>query len=440
MPLKRRRKRKDDDETSYWLSYSDMMAALLLVFVLIISFTMLQSKRQYEEKEAKLQEQQSLLDNVQDELDDLKEESLKKESEIEEKDKLIAEHQKKLIVFANWESERAAIVDENNELEIEVEELESELAKQKTIVKEQEDLITTYEETIAEQESEINTYETIIEEKDSIIEEQSEKLNDFTEWDAERDSIIQEKNELETELAKKESEIESKQLLIDNLTEKDVASQQTITELVTEVELQAATIESQVTQMLAQEATVEAQQEKLDKLIGIRSELVETLKKEFENSSLNVIVDEQTGAITFDSGILFDFAQSEVKLSGKDFLNEFLPRYISILQESEYESYIAEIIIEGHTDSVGSYLSNLSLSQNRALAVARYCLADDGAILEKDSIDKLRKIVTANGRSFSNLIYNEDGTENADASRRVEFKFRLKDEEMIQEMRSILEN
>lgn len=339
MSSKKGRKRNGDEETNYWLSYSDMMAALLLVFVLIISFTMLQSKRQYEEKEAKLQEQQSKLDGIQMELDDLKEMSLERESEVKVKDKLIAEQQEKLDSFANWESERLVIEDENKKLETEVEKLEVKLEEKETIVKEQEKLLIAYKETLAEQ-----------------------------------------------------------------------------------------------------EATVEAQQEKLDKLIGIRSELVETLKKEFENSSLNVIVDEQTGAITFDSGILFDFAQSELKPSGKEFLDEFLPRYISILQGSEYEPYIAEIIIEGHTDSIGSYLSNLSLSQNRALAVARYCLADNGVILERGSIDKLRKIVTANGRSFSNLIYNEDGTENADASRRVEFKFRLKDEEMIQEMRSILEN
>ena len=36
------------------------------------------------------------------------------------------------------------------------------------------------------------------------------------------------------------------------------------------------------------------------------------------------------------------------------------------------------------------------------------------------------------------LIYNADGTENMDASRRVEFKFRMKDSEMIDEIRNIL--
>ena len=40
---------------------------------------------------------------------------------------------------------------------------------------------------------------------------------------------------------------------------------------------------------------------------------------------------------------------------------------------------------------------------------------------------------------FIVATYNEDGTVNMEASRRVEFKFRLKDAEMIEEMSSILE-
>ena len=51
---------------------------------------------------------------------------------------------------------------------------------------------------------------------------------------------------------------------------------------------------------------------------------------------------------------------------------------------------------------------------------------------------KLQSILTAKGRSYSDLVYDENGRENADASRRVEFKFSLKDAEMIAEMNRIL--
>ena len=53
--------------------------------------------------------------------------------------------------------------------------------------------------------------------------------------------------------------------------------------------------------------------------------------------------------------------------------------------------------------------------------------------------NKLQQIMTAKGRSYSDLVYDANGREDADASRRVEFKFSLKDSEMIEEMNRILE-
>ena len=70
--------------------------------------------------------------------------------------------------------------------------------------------------------------------------------------------------------------------------------------------------------------------------------------------------------------------------------------------------------------------------------MAKYCLDEESAIIPAGKIKELQSIVTANGRSYSNPIYNDDGTVNMDASRRVEFKFRLKDEEMVEEMIKIL--
>jgi chemotaxis protein MotB len=79
------------------------------------------------------------------------------------------------------------------------------------------------------------------------------------------------------------------------------------------------------------------------------------------------------------------------------------------------------------------------LSQQRAFSVATFCLTESSGVLSTSEIDVLRTVLTANGRSYSNPIYNDDGTVNLSASRRVEFKFRLKDEEMIDEMVHILE-
>jgi len=82
------------------------------------------------------------------------------------------------------------------------------------------------------------------------------------------------------------------------------------------------------------------------------------------------------------------------------------------------------------------YLMNLELSQERALSVATYCLQMPQ--LSQDQLARLQDILTAKGRSYSDPIYNADGSINMDSSRRVEFKFRLKDSEMIDEIREIL--
>ncbi|MCR5776522.1 MAG: OmpA family protein [Lachnospiraceae bacterium] len=181
------------------------------------------------------------------------------------------------------------------------------------------------------------------------------------------------------------------------------------------------------------------QQEKLDKIIGVRSEVVEALENEFSGSDMNMLIDSNTGAIRLDSSILFDVNEYELKESGQEFLKEFMPRYLSVLLKPQFADYISEIIIEGHTDTDGTYLYNLELSQERALSVASFCLDDDSDILSAKEIEALRPIITANGRSFSDPILNSKGEIDFDSSRRVEFKFRLSDEEMVDEMIRVLE-
>ena len=105
--------------------------------------------------------------------------------------------------------------------------------------------------------------------------------------------------------------------------------------------------------------------------------------------------------------------------------------------------YIAEIIIEGHTDTDGGYQSNMELSYERANAVADFCLDKRNGLTETE-IEQLQKILTVNGKSWSSPVYKKDASGNAleevdmPASRRVEIKFRLKEDEMIEKISGIL--
>ena len=304
--MRRKTNRKQDEETSYWLSYSDMMAGLLLTFVLIISLTVLRSKIQYDAKQ----------------------------------DELAGKEQELIIQSAELENERL-LVDEQG-------------AK-----------LNAQELKLSEQEGELLVQQQKLAQQQELLVAQSELLQQL----------------------------------------KDL---------------------------------MEDQQAKLDNIIGVRSALVEALKRELDDSSLTVSVDEKTGAITMDSSILFSSNQYKLKDTGKDFLSEFIPRYLKILLSPEYKQYVSEVVIEGHTDTNGSYLFNLDLSQKRAYSVAEYCVDPKGKILKEDEREALEVMLSTNGKSYSDPIYDENGEIDAEASRRVEILFRLRDEEMIREMMEIM--
>ena len=171
-------------------------------------------------------------------------------------------------------------------------------------------------------------------------------------------------------------------------------------------------------------------------IVGIRTDIIGELQTRFSNSSMKV--DAQTGSITFSSDVLFRYNSATLTAESKDTLKEIIPMYLGVLLQSSFRPYIAEIIIEGHTDTDGGYESNMTLSYNRANSVARFCL-DDANGLTESQIEQLQKVLTVNGRSFSRPIYKADSAEvDMAASRRVEIKFRLKEDEMINKITEVL--
>lgn len=216
-------------------------------------------------------------------------------------------------------------------------------------------------------------------------------------------------------------------------------SLQTYEEKVRIQEEQQQMMTEQQEKLANQQAQLESQQKQIDELIGVKTDIIKALNDTFRDSNLRIDIDEQTGAISLDSSILFGFNSDKLSTEGTDFLKDFLPLYISVLLSKEFRPYISEIIIEGHTDTSGNYMYNLNLSQKRAYSVASYCLDENTTFLPEKQLVDLRGIMTANGKSFSNPITDDNGNVDAEKSRRVEIKFRLQDEEMITQLRQLLE-
>lgn len=314
---RKHRKPTEFHETSYWQSYSDMMAGVLLMFVLIICgtlFVLMQVKNSYDASEIALQ---------------------KREEELEQ-----------------------AIIENLGYLDL-----------------------------TEEQQMLLDAQQAQLDEQQSQLEEQQALL------------VIQ------------QSELDAAAL---ELTAKEI-------------------------QILAQQGELATQQAQLEEIIGVKKKIIADLSDAFANSNLSITVDEQTGAIIMDSSILFDYDSAYLSAKGMNALEDFLPAYFDVVLSDEYSSYISEIIIEGHTDTAGIYDYNLTLSQERAAAVANYCLGEYQTMFSSSRAGKIRDILSVSGRSWSDPIYDSNGYVDDDASRRVEIKFRLSDEEMINEMLAVLE-
>ena len=189
-----------------------------------------------------------------------------------------------------------------------------------------------------------------------------------------------------------------------------------------------------------QELTTTKQE--LQDIVGIRTDIIGALQSAFSNSTMKV--DAQTGSITFSSDVLFRYNSALLTTDSKETLKNIIPMYLDVLLQDQFRDYIAEIIIEGHTDTDGGYRSNMELSYERANAVADFCLNQRNGLSEA-KIEQLQKLLTVNGKSWSNPVYQKDAagnpTQEVDmpASRRVEIKFRLKEDEMIEKIAGILE-
>ncbi|MBQ8159646.1 MAG: OmpA family protein [Clostridia bacterium] len=313
------------DSGASWISYSDIMAALVLVFVLFLVYNLHQYNQMLQIKTRELETQQALL--------------LSQEQKLQEQAGIL------IIQQADLDAASAALTQAQLDLEQKQDELQ-----QQTII---------------------------------LIGKQDEL------------------DEAKATLAIRETELNSLQL-----------------------------------QLSAQKELFDAQTRKLEEMVGVRSQIVRDLSQVLSRSRIAATVDQNTGDITLESKVFFQTNSFEIREDGKELLDRFVPVYLGVLLQDQYRDYIGEIIVEGHTDSTGTYLKNLQLSQSRALAVAQYCLTMPGLSGEQQAL--LQKILTAKGRSSNDLVYNPDGTENMEASRRVEFKFNLKDAEMIEEMNRIL--
>ena len=169
--------------------------------------------------------------------------------------------------------------------------------------------------------------------------------------------------------------------------------------------------------------------EKVQGLNLIRENLSKELKTKLDN---NISINEKTGSISLPSEVLFDKNSYMLKNEAKANLRNILTQYFTaVLDDENISKNIENIIIEGHTDSDGSYIYNLDLSQKRAYEVMNFIYT-----FYKDP--RLQKFLMASGRSFSDPVL-KNGSEDKELSRRIEIKFSIKNDNALKEVENFFD-
>ena len=318
------RKNTKDEDTNFWLSYADLMAGLLFVFILLIGAIIVKSivlKSNLESKESSLESSLQLL--------------LLRDIEVQRLQALLAQR--------------------TNELS----------DKEKAL--------------------ELTTQEII--NLNSVLLSQSMHIDDLNA------TILA----LSGELANKEN------VLLENQSKYDILI-----------------------------AKLQEQKAKIKSLTGIKIKVIAELK---QNLGKNIQIDPISGSLRLSSNILFDKGSAELKESSKNELKKVFINYVGALTSNKnIKNQLDKIIIEGHTDSDGTYLYNLDLSQKRAYAVMRYLLT-----LDFTENNNLKPLLLASGRADQDTIKDKKAQEDKELSRRIEIKFTLKNDDALHEIERILD-
>ncbi len=371
----------NNNNTNFWISYADLMAGLLFVFILligaiIVKYTLLESKSKLLKKEF-IEEKLTLKKN---------------KNKLDEKIKELDEKTKKF-------SDTIDLLNKTKN-KLNISRLDKEALEEKLL---------TQNQSISFKNKEIEKH--ILLETDYKLKLEHQNFNTIIL----KQNINKIKNTLKTEIKK-----------IDEL-EKNILNKENIILLFKDKEEQSTqTIKSLKNKIIVTKL-------KIENLTGIKIKVIKLLKKSLGK---DMKIDPIDGSIKLSANILFDEGKSDLKENSKQALKKAVYSYFNTILENEnINKHIDKIIIEGHTNSKGSFLYNLDLSQKRAYSVMEFLFSMN---FEKKS--KLKKLLLASGRSFLDPVLDKNGQENINKSRRIEIKFNLKNQESIKEIATILNN
>jgi chemotaxis protein MotB len=401
------RKENANEESNFWISYADLMAGLLFVFILLIGAIVSKSiilKADLHNKESKLSSLSQMLKDKEKRLDEVSDTLAKSQALIGEKDSYLSQNKALLALKDSKLSEDERLLKEKD---MHISKTERTLKLKMDEIEKLNKMLLDARNKEAELSNKIVIVQTTLSQKDEALDKTQKALEKEkkTLKDYEGKVVI-----LSNQLSNANESVKIKE-------EKLLAVLNAMDEKKTKYD-----------ELLA---NLQAQKAKIKSLTGIKLKVIAALK---ESLGSKIDIDKKTGSLRLASNILFDSGDYVLKPEAKMELKKAFEEYIgTLVTNKEIAPHLDKIIIEGHTDSDGSYIYNLNLSQKRALAVMEYLLTLD--FTKKHNI---RPLMIASGRAYLDAI-KINGVEDKEASRRIEIKFRLKNEDAMNEIEKVLD-
>lgn len=146
--------------------------------------------------------------------------------------------------------------------------------------------------------------------------------------------------------------------------------------------------------------------------------IIKGINDALQAAEINIQANPVTGDISITDSVLFERNEFQLKETGKDFLNKFIPIYSDVIFTSPGAGdEVVRVVLEGHSSSEGDFNHNMRLSILRANSVFSFISLMEFEYKEY-FLDKL--LVSGRGAIDSNKEFADD------ADRKVLFRFQFK--------------
>jgi outer membrane protein OmpA-like peptidoglycan-associated protein len=140
---------------------------------------------------------------------------------------------------------------------------------------------------------------------------------------------------------------------------------------------------------------------------------------EREYPQVKVDVTKDTVRIDLGSGVNFVSGSADISDAGSRFLRGYLPKLLEEAKTDLGRKWLKRVVVEGFTDTDGSYLFNLGLSleRSRQVVCAMYAPpAGSERAMSQEELEQIRDLFLVGGYSFNSMQSSKA------KSRRIELK------------------